>query len=144
MNEQSCPISTDLVNTKLTRTYSFITFLAISFYLFTPFKEVIYISTLDFIIRVFVGVKYSPICFLIREALKIGNISPQMVNSGPKKFAAKIGLLFTVLMSISTLAGFGYTSIVLGVIFFTAVGAEAIFGFCVACYIHSFLPSSWK
>ncbi len=144
MNEKSCPISTDLVNTKLTRTYSFITFLAISFYLFTPFKEVIYISALDFIIRVFIGVKYSPICFLIREGLKIGNIPPQMVNSGPKKFAAKIGLIITVLMAISALAGLTYTSLILGVVSFTAIGAEAIFGFCVACYIHSYLPSSWK
>lgn len=141
MKNQSCPISAELVNAKLTRIYSIITFLSISIYLFTPFKEVIFFSASDFIIRIFVGVKYSPICNLIKLSLKIGNVPSHMVNAGPKRFAAKIGLIFTVLMSISYILNLYYFSIILAVISFTAVGLEAIIGFCVACYIYSKLPS---
>jgi len=144
MNYSSCPISADLINTKLTRIYSIITFLAISIYLFTPFKEVIYISASDFIIRVLFGIKYSPICYLIKNGLKISRVKIHMVNAGPKKFAAKVGLVFTVLMSIGIILNFKILSSVLGTISFIAIGAEAFFGFCIACYIYSFIPNIWK
>lgn len=144
MNNKSCPISTDLVNAKLTQIYSIVTFIAISIFLFTPYKEVIYISAIDFIIRVLVSVKYSPICTLIKLGLKLGKFQSHMVNAGPKRFAAKIGLIITVLMSISIILDLTYTSLILGTISFTAVGAEAIFGYCVACFIYSKLPSRFR
>ena len=144
MNNASCPISTELVDSTLTRIYSILTFIAISLYLFTPFKEIIFISAIDFIIRIFFGVKYSPICKLIKYILKIGNFPSHMVNAGPKKFAAKIGMIVTVLMSISFLADLKYSSIIIGTISFSAVGAEAIFGFCVACWVYSKMPNTFK
>ena len=144
MSNKSCPISPELVNETLVRSYSFVTFFAISVYLFTPFKEVIFISAIDFIIRVVIGVKYSPICNIIKLVLKTGNFPSHMINAGPKKFAAKIGLIITVLMSLSVIFDFQTTSVILGIISFTAVGAEAIFGYCVACKVHSFLPERWQ
>ncbi len=144
MKYSSCPISTDVVNSKLTRIYSIVTFIAIGIYLFTPFKEIIYLSATDFIIRVFIGVKYSPICFFIKKGLALGQIQTHMVNAGPKKFAAKIGLVFTVLMSFSALLDLSSVSFILGSISFLAVGAEAVIGFCVACYIYTFIPDSMK
>ena len=144
MNNASCPISPELVNSNLTRTYSLLTFTSIILYVFTPFKEVIYISALDFIIRIFIGVKYSPICSIIKYILKIGNFQSHMVNAGPKKFAAKIGMIITSLMSISYLLDLSNTSLILGIISLVAVGAEAIFGFCVACWMHSKLPSFFQ
>lgn len=144
MNNPSCPISYDLVNSRLTRAYSIITFAAIIVYVFTPFKEIIYISAIDFIIRVFFGVKYSIICASIKFTLKFGNFEPQMVNAGPKKFAAKIGLLFTTLMSLAHILNFENFSLSLGVISLIAVGAEAVFGYCVACKLHQYLPERFK
>jgi hypothetical protein len=144
MTKTSCPISTELVNSNLTRTYSFVTLIAISFYVFTPYKEIIFISAIDFIIRIFFGLKYSPICNIIKYILKIGNFQAHMVNAGPKKFAAKIGLIITVLMSMSFLMGLTYTSAILGTISLTAVGAEAIFGFCIACWMYSKMPRFFK
>ena len=137
MINASCPISQDLVNAKLTRVYSFLTLLTIIIYAYTPYKEVIYISTLDFFIRIFLGVKYSPICYIIRYVLNVGNFSVNMVNAGPKKFAAKIGLFVTFSLSISYLFDFTSTSIIIAHISILAVGAEAIFGYCIACKIYS-------
>jgi len=47
-------------------------------------------------------------------------------------------------MSLSFLIGLPNLSFVLGLISFLAVGAEAVFGFCVACYIYTYIPDSWK
>ena len=63
-------------------------------FLLTPFKEIIFLTTLDFIVRVLFSVKYSPICTVIKFSLKTLNIQTHMVNAGPKKFAAKIGFIF--------------------------------------------------
>ena len=144
MKNQSCPISTDRVNSRLTKVYSIFTFSIISVFLFTPFKEVIFISAADFIIRIFFGVKYSPVCSMIKFGLKAGNVSTYMVNAAPKKFAAKVGMLFTVLISIGLVFSIPLLSTIAGVIAFVAIGAEVFFDYCLACTIHAYLPENWK
>lgn len=141
---QSCPISTDRVNSKLTKIYSFFTFTIVSISLFTPFKEIIFLSAIDFMIRIFFGVKYSPVCTAIRFGLKVTNAPVNMINAGPKKFAAKVGFVFTLLISAGVIFNIPTLSIVAGAIAFLAMGAEVFFDFCLACTIYSYLPESWK
>ena len=144
MKNQSCPISTDKVNSSLTKVYSIFTFSVITIFLFSPFKEIIFISTVDFIIRIFFGIKYSPICTFIKFGLKVSNVPVHMVNAGPKKFAAKVGMLFTVLISVGVVFNFPMLSVISAGIAFVAIGAEVFFDYCLACTIHSFLPDNWK
>ncbi len=133
----SCPISYDLVNERLTRVYSAFTFVSLLIYVVTPYKWFLLISAADFIIRVTVGVKYSPVCFLIRHSLNLLNSKPHMVNAGPKKFAAKIGLAFTVSMSLIYLFELPeIIGLVLGVFSLVAVGAEVFFKYCIACVMY--------
>ena len=139
----SCPISYDLVNEKLTRIYSVFTFISLLVYVATPYKWFLLISAFDFIIRVTIGVKYSPICFIIKQSLFLLNTKPHLVNAEPKKFAAKIGLAFTVSMSalylLQMLEIFGLT---LGVFSLKAVGAEVFFKYCIACKIYRWFVKS--
>ena len=144
MKNQSCPISTDRVNSSLTKVYSIFTFSVITIFLFSPFKEIIFVSAADFVIRIFFGIKYSPICGMIKFGLKVGNIPTHMVNAGPKKFAAKVGMLFTVLISAGVILNIPMLSVIAGGIAFVAIGAEVFFDYCLACTIHSYLPESWK
>jgi len=144
MKNQSCPISTERVNLGLTKVYSIFTFSVITIFLFTPIKEIIYFSAVDFIIRVFFGIKYSPICTMIKFGLKVGNTPVHMVNAGPKKFAAKVGMLFTILISIGVVFNIPMLSVISGGIAFVAIGAEVFFDFCLACTIYSYFPESWK
>ena len=144
MKNQSCPISTDRVNSSLTKIYSVFTFSIITIFLFTPVKEIIFVSAVDFIIRIFFGVKYSPICTLIKFGLKVRNVPVHMVNAAPKKFAAKVGMLFTVLISAGVILNIPMLSVISGAIAFVAIGAEVFFDYCLACTIHSYLPENWK
>ncbi len=144
MNNQSCPISTERVNSTLTKVYSIFTFSVISLFLFTPFKEIIFISAADFVIRIFFGIKYSPVCTMIKFGLKMSNAPVHMVNAGPKKFAAKVGLLFTVLISVGVIFNIQSLSLISGSIAFVAIGAEVFFDYCLACAIYTYLPERWK
>jgi len=136
---QSCPITPDLVDSSLTRIFSIFTFSIIVIYVFTPFKWLMFWPTIEFAIRVFGGIKYSPTCLLIKAGLDISHVVTKKVNAGPKRFAAKIGLLFTLLMSLSFVLDWPILSMVFGIISLIAVGAEAVLGFCVACFMYNYL-----
>ena len=143
-NPQVCPISTERVNSTLTKVYSIFTLSVITLFLFTPFKEIIYVSAADFVIRIFFGIRYSPICTLIKFGLKVGNIPTHMINAGPKKFAAKIGMLFTVVISIGVIYNLPILSLITAVVAFIAIGAEVFFDYCIACKLYTYLPESLK
>ncbi|MCK5781118.1 MAG: DUF4395 domain-containing protein [Flavobacteriales bacterium] len=144
MKNKSCPIATARVDSALTKVYSIFTFSVITIFLFTPLKEIIFVSAFDFMIRVFLGIKYSPICRMIKFGLKVGNMPTHMVNAGPKKFAAKVGTLFTLIISAGVLLNMPTLSLIVGIVAFLAIGAEVFFNYCLACNIYSYFPDSWK
>jgi hypothetical protein len=98
----------------------------------------IYIVAIDFAIRVFFGVKYSPVCKLIRKSLDVINVGQHKVNAGPKKIAAKFGLMFSVLIIGFELLAWNNMSNGLTVFFIVATSLEAFFSFCLVCKIYPY------
>lgn len=96
----------------------------------------------DFIIRAFLLPKYSLLVKLGGGIVAVLNLKKLMVDSGPKIFAARIGVIFT--LTGTTLYALGYTtpaSIVAGILLICA-GLEAFFNFCLGCWMYSLLPKS--
>ena len=137
----SCPITYEKVNQKITRINAAIVFAGLLLFVFTPYKVIIFPIVIDFLIRVLFGLKYSPFCFLIKHSLNILNSKPHLVNAGPKKFAAKIGLTLTSILLISHILGFETFGFILGIISIIAIGMEVFFNYCVACKIYSILTN---
>jgi len=140
--EQSCPIVYQRVDENLTRVNAFIVFFGLVLFVFFPIKWIIFLITADFLIRVVGGIKYSPICHGIKWSLNKLHEEPHLVNAGPKKFAAKIGLVLTSILSLLYIFDFTLSYEIIGVISFIAVGAEAFFGYCVACKVYNILRSA--
>ena len=139
MKEQSCPIVYERVDAKLTRINALITFIGLFTFVFFGIKWIILLVTADFAVRVFLGVKYSPTCYGIKWSLNKMNSEPHLVNAGPKKFAAKIGLVLTSILSLLYIFDFTLTGQILGIVSLLAIGAEAFFGYCVACKMYNIL-----
>jgi len=137
--EESCPIVYERVDENLTRFNAFIVFMGLILFVFFPVKWIIIPITADFAIRVFFGVKNSPMCHGIKWTLNKMHEEPHLVNAGPKRFAAKIGLTLTSILSILYILDFTLAYQIIGVISFIAVGAEAFFGYCVACKVYNVL-----
>jgi len=137
--ENSCPIVYERVDEKLTRFNAFIIFTGLVFFVFFPIKWIIVPITADFAIRVFFGVKNSPICYGLKWALNKMHEEAHLVNAGPKRFAAKIGLTLTSILSLLYIFDFTFAYQIIGVISFIAVGAEAFFKYCVACKVYKLL-----
>jgi hypothetical protein len=98
------------------------------------------ILALDFIIRAFAEPRYSPLALVGRGVSSALGLKKVMVDSAPKIFAARIGLVFTVVSGILLvlrlpLAG----GIVLGILAICAF-LESVFGFCLGCWMYSLLP----
>jgi hypothetical protein len=106
---------------------------------FSLIKYVITAFLTDFIIRVLINPKFSPL--LIAGRLIVGNQQPQYVGAKQKKFAWTIGLVLSTIMFIllvvvnaySPITAFGCLTCLIFLFFETA------FGICVGCKIYSLL-----
>ena len=103
---------------------------------FTLVKYVIVIFLTDFIIRVFVSPRFSPV--LIIGRLAVSRQTPEYVGAPPKKFAWKIGLTLASLMFVLIVIMNSYSFITftacmmcLAFLFF-----ESAFGICLACWLY--------
>jgi hypothetical protein len=98
------------------------------------------ILALDFIIRAFIKPRYSPLATLARlttSALKLPKI---MVDSAPKIFAARVGVLFSVSATILFALGLSVVgAIVLGILIICAF-LESVLSFCMGCWLYARLP----
>ncbi len=134
---KACPVSLQQVDQHLVKTYSFIVFSILTYVLITGVRFPVYIITLDFMIRVFAGIKYSPFCFLIRKSLKLTGIPPKMIDSQRKRIAAQFGLAFSIFITLFFLTGFNFAARIVIIVFITAILLDLIFNYCLACTFNS-------
>lgn len=147
----SCPITGDKKDNTTIRIIAGIVFtitgatLAIGSLYSSRLAAVIFgLLGVDFIIRAFLLPKYSPLAIVGSSIVSVFNFKKLMVDSGPKIFAARIGVIFTLIGTI--LYALDYTtsaSIVAGILLLCA-GLEAFFNFCLGCWMYSLLPKSLK
>lgn len=109
--------------------------------LFLPITLFASFSFLDFVLRVFVGVQYSPILlvssWLTQEVLKM---QPDWVSAMPKRFAWTIGVILSGI--VATLFWTGQnglsTQLICAVcVLFTWM--ESAFGYCAGCHIYKLM-----
>ena len=98
------------------------------------------VLAVDFIIRAFIKPKYSPVATLARGIVSGLKLPKKMVDSAPKVFAARIGVLFTVVTTILFVLGVGVPGIAVLSILLLCAGLEAFLGFCLGCWMYALLP----
>lgn len=137
-----CPITDKRMNEQVARMNAFVTFSLVLLFIVFGFRYAIYFLLVDFIIRGFVDGRYSLLSFLnirIASALKI---SPKIINAGPKIFAAQVGVLFTLLITLGIILNYPYFALTLAVVLAFFSFLEMAFGICVACKIYPFIRRS--
>ncbi|HEB62561.1 MAG TPA: DUF4395 domain-containing protein [Bacteroidetes bacterium] len=135
---KSCPIEYKTVDKNIIRVNAMIVFSFLLLFIITFNPMFLMMIAMDYIIRVFIDIKYSPICFVIKRILKLSGVKPHRINAGPKSFAAKIGFIFTTMISIAFILGFNVTALVISAIFLIATGMDAFLNYCIACQIYPF------
>ena len=101
-------------------------------YIFLPALLVI-----DFALRSFDLGKYSLFAVVSEWLVKTFKLPIKPVYLPPKRFAARIGLLFSIAMFLLQLVSIN-TILVSGVLVFFAA-LESFFSICAGCYVYSYL-----
>ncbi len=134
-----CPVSNEKTNERLTRLNAFFTVLlaSLSFILNTP--VFLFFLVIDFFIRAFTKGKYSPLCMISRSLLKVLNVSEIKIDKAPKIFAARMGFVMTLAITLLFLLNLGIAAMVVaGILVFFAT-LEFALGVCVGCMIYTYM-----
>jgi hypothetical protein len=134
-----CPISEKKVNENATRINALIGLTLLSLFAFTHNIFIVVFLALDFFLRAADFSKFSVIAITSRQTVRLFELQGPTINAGPKLFAARIGLLFCLLVLVSQVLDFTVLADLLAGTLGLFSFLEAAFGFCLACEIYPFV-----
>jgi Domain of unknown function (DUF4395) len=133
----TCPISDKRLNEISIRIGAgFVLFLAVLAIVFHNILIVILLGV-DFFIRGFTRYPISPVSSASRFVTNVFSFKPNGVNAGPKIFAAKIGFLFCLTISILYFNRAHLFGDMVGVVLCGCAGLESFFGVCLGCHFYT-------
>lgn len=133
-----CPISINKIDDHVARLNGAFTVFILLLSLFLQSWIPVAFLLADFFLRSAELGKYSPLAIVSKNILKSLSVKPLLINAGPKIFAARIGVLFSLLVVVFALFELNVAALVTGAVFGFCAFLEAAFGFCVACRIYPF------
>ena len=98
------------------------------------------VLAVDFVLRTGWGPSASPIARLVRRWIRPRLATPPRWTAGPpKRFAAAIGAVLTLLATVLWLTGAVVPVVVIGVVMVVFPALESIAGICVGCIVFGWL-----
>ncbi len=134
-----CPVNERQINENVTRLNALVTVIVASIFLVTPYRWIIFILPVDFLLRSFWSGRLSPVGTLNKWIVHKFRIGESLINEGPKRFAARIGLAISGMTVLFYLVNLHFMAfIIAGILVFFAL-LESACGYCVACKIYPFV-----
>lgn len=131
-----CPISNKKTDENVARFNALYTTVLLLLFLTSDNIIPIVFLLFDFSLRGLELAKYSPLAFLSRQSSSALNLKSKIINAGPKLFAARIGIMFSLVTLIFYASGLNTAAIVTASVFGICAFLETSIGFCVACQIY--------
>ena len=138
MNSIVCPISTEKVNKNVVRINGFIVAATVVLYAVTGSVFIIAALMLDFFIRAFTTLNYSPTSKVALQLSKIFNLKPILINKAPKLFASRVGFIFTFAATLVYFVS-PLSSLIIALILMSFALLESLFDFCVGCVVYTYI-----
>lgn len=92
----------------------------------------------DFALRTFTR-QASPLSAIADTIAAAAGLQPRPIFAAPKKFAALLGFMFSVVILISLHYNLATTTYVAGSLLFVCATLEAAFNICIGCYVYSLI-----
>ena len=132
-----CPVDFVTVNENKVRTTAFLVMALTIGFMFTSWWPIIAFLAIDFFLRAFKWGQYSPLGFISDQLVKVLHIGVKPVDRAPKRFAAGVGLGFTVTMLVLLGIGFPITAGLLACVLIIFAFLESVLGFCAGCFVYT-------
>jgi hypothetical protein len=135
----TCPVSAVKVNENIARVVAFFTILVVITGTYFKLPILIALLAIDFFLRAFTNGKYSPLKYLARRSSDYLGLDEKPTDAAPKKFAAGIGLFFSLAIAGLLWFHFDTAAYLLSGVLLICAGLESFKGFCLGCVIYTFL-----
>ena len=137
--EKECPVDFITVNENRVRlTALWVLLLVVASFFVYPLPVFIFL-VIDFFLRAFNFGKFSPLNILSGAVVKQFKIPNKPIDQAPKRFAAGVGFILSVLVVILLLTDFTKTAFVFSIIFASFAFLESFLSFCAGCYVYTIL-----
>jgi hypothetical protein len=107
-----------------------LTFTSVAFFVFL---------LIDFYIRAFTELKFSPVSYLSSKLVNVLNFGIKPVGKAQKMFAARLGFVMTLLITVLLLLNLTTPALVVGGILVIFAALEFVLGICVGCIIYTYI-----
>lgn len=131
-----CACKPNQVNARVARANAFFTLAMGLIFIFSPFKWIVYVMLADFALKVFFGPKASPFTQFNIRLLRWLKIQPKHIFAPPKKFALKVGLVFSIIILVLYLLDLVATANIFAGILSLFAALELFFEFCMGCWVY--------
>jgi hypothetical protein len=141
MKDLQCPVSFDKVNNSLARIVAALVIIVSVIALVTNLWWLLLFQAYDFFVRAIDAREYSiyrRIAIPISSALNLPEI---LVDAAPKRFAAGIGVLFSISIALLLFFDLFIPAVVTSVLLLVCAFFELTISFCVGCYVYTYFVS---
>ena len=139
LNQLICPVSSERIDENRVRLTALGVILVMSGFFITGLVVFPAILAMDYFIRAFTRLSFSPLSWLAHLVLKATGRKRIPIDKAPKIFAARIGFLLTGLSALATGVGWTVTAYVLGSVLVIFSFLECGLNFCMGCWVYSYL-----
>jgi len=138
-NEIQCPVDFVSMNENKARLTALFVLILGTVFLITGLWFIMAFLVIDFLLRANNLGKYSLLAILSDVFIKQLNIKNKPTDRAPKRFAAGVGLVFTIGILILTLLHLDTATLLVTIVLLLFAFLESFVGFCAGCYVYSML-----
>ena len=133
-----CPISSQRVSRHTVRLIGLMMASMIALYLLTGNIIFILVIVVDYFIRAFTTLPYSPASWLAAQIEQQANWPARPLDKAPKIFAARVGWLFALATAVLYFI-YPPASPFVGAALMTFALLESVLDFCVGCVVYTYV-----
>ncbi|MEA3460475.1 MAG: DUF4395 domain-containing protein [Bacteroidota bacterium] len=137
LTELICPVSPERVDENRVRVTALGVIFIMGVFFVTGNALFPALMLLDFFIRAFTRLSYSPLSWLAYNFVKAMGTKPVLIDKAPKVFAARIGFLFTLIITAASILGFSFLANIVGVTLVLFAFLECGLNFCTGCWVYT-------
>lgn len=138
-SEVVCPVSIEKVDENVVRIISLVMVTFLIPAIFIKSYLVVLLIGADFGLRAFTSGKYSLLKLIAKSIAGYLRLEKKPIDAAPKKFAAGLGMVFSLAIAIALYLGDYVLSDIFGVLLTGCAILEGVFAFCVGCHIYSWI-----
>lgn len=98
----------------------------------------IFLLAIDFALRAFTN-QFSPLKAVVKKIAAFLKLKPKPIFAAPKKFAATLGFIFSIIIVVLLFLEFYYTAKIVGSFLILFAILESGFNICVGCYFYNWI-----